>query len=533
MSMQTLAAPQTRSLQFTDSSACQRWVAQLPLTNIQQAQRLLNAQVAALHAADLPALERVNILEALRQSIAFVQGECANRYLGKPLPLDADEAATWREALELWEGVTRNYQQCLAAYRAGDFAIAPHAAMITARLMRLIGCQMIDHYRIYRGVPGELWGELHALYLLAEQHDFIHARVADSFRHQGSESSCADIYTHVLLAHLANPYGLSSRQQDFMLRWAEKWAGFAKLSLQPLPVLASPALAVDLDSMAGASFASELDPASSLRYLDVEGLAKALRQAITALKQGQTPARLGLGGNAHQPGCESLLMLLYVQWCRAGTGRIEEREPADVDASICFSIPAAHFQLRGEREFRQPGDLTSREKRDLDTFGYVVRTQHEIASRDEFPFETWKIGNHSPSGFMCVLREPQGPGRVSHNQIVAVRHGTPGEFRLGIVQWVRTEPSGELRCGIRLFPGTPQAVAVRPADVKRSGNRYERALLLAADAATATPATLILPPGWFEVGAFIEIVTDRHQVATMLTLLEKGSDFDRGTVTLI
>jgi len=226
-------------------------------------------------------------------------------------------------------------------------------------------------------------------------------------------------------------------------------------------------------------------------------------------------------------------MLLYVQWCRAGTGRIEEREEADEDASVCFGIPASHFQLSGGRDFRQPGELTSREKRDLDTFGYIVRAGSDTGGREDFPLETCKIGNQSPSGFMCVLRDPQGPGRVNHNQIVAVRRGTPGEFRLGIIQWMRVEVTGELRCGVRLFPGTPQAVTVRPADVKASANHYERALLLAADPVTVTPATLILPPGWFQCGAFIEVVTDRHQVATMLSLLEKGSDFDRGTVTLI
>jgi hypothetical protein len=533
MNVQTLAAPETSRLHFTDSAACARWVEQLPLTNIQQAQLLLNAQLTALHTASLPALEQLKILEALRQPIAFVQGECANRYVGKPLPLDADAAATWRDTIGLWEGLTRNYQQCLAAYRAGDFALAPHAALITARLMRLIGCRMVDHYRVYRHVPGELWGELHALYVVAEQHYFLHTRVSDTLREHAPETSCSEIYMRALLAHLANPYGLSARQLAFVLRWLEKWAGFATLAPEPLPVLASPALAVDLDGVGGASFVADMDPASNLRYLDVEGLASALRQAITALKRGESPARIGLDGNAHQPGCESLLMLLYVQWCRAGAGRIEEREAADEDASISFGIGAAHHKLRDGHEFRQPGELTSREKRELDTFGFVVRTQHAVATTEELPFETCQIGNSSPSGFMCVLRDPQGPGRVSHNQVVLVRRGTPADVRTGIVQWMRVEANGELRCGVRLFPGKPQAVAVRPADVKQVANRYERGLLLEADTVTATPATLILPPGWFQCGAFIEVVTGRHQVATMLALLEKGSDFDRGTVALI
>lgn len=534
MSLQTLAAPETSALEFTDSAACERWVEQLPLTNIQQTHRLLTSQIAALRTARLPALERLRILESLRPSITFVQSECANRYIGKSLPLDAGEHAAWHDVMGLWKGVAGNYQDCFAAYRAGDFVLASHAALITSRVMRTIGCQMIDCYRAYRHVPGELWSELHALYLAAEQYGFLHAPVTDPLRAGEGEPSCADVYLNVLLAHLSNPYGMSGRQFAFVLRWLEKWAGLVKLARQPSPVSPSPALAVDLDRTGGAILSHDLlDTASNIRYLDVEPLARALRQTITALKQGRAPAALGLGANAHQPGCESLLMLLYVQWCRAGTGRIEEREEADEEANLCFGIPAAYCQLRGASALRQPGELTSREKRDLDTFGYVVRARHEVASAAEFPFEKWRIGNWSPSGFMCILHDPQGPGRIAHGQIILLQRGAPSEFRAGIIQWMRVEANGDLRCGVRLFPGQPSAVTVRPAEAKQAANGYERAVLLAADAITATPATLILPPGWFQCGAFIEVVTDRHQVATMLTLLEKGSDFDRGTVVLI
>jgi hypothetical protein len=532
MSTQTLVATGPAPLEFNDSATCERWVQQLPLTNIQQSHRLLKSQIATLRAARLPALERLRILESLRQSIAFVQGEYANRYIGRPLPFDAAERATWQDVMTLWEGVAGNYQDCLAAYRSGDFALASHAALITSRIMRTIGCQMIECYRAYRHVPGELWSELHALYLAAEEHGFVHAPVPDPLR-AGSQASCSDAYVHVLLAHLSNPYGLSGRQLGFVLQWLEKWTGLVKVAHQPSPVSPAPALVLDLDQMSGPVLGHDVDTASNIRYLDVEPLAKALRQTITALKQGHAPAALGLGANTHQPGCETLLMLLYVQWCRAGASRIEERKEADEDANLCFGIPAAYAQLRNAAELRQPGELTSREKRDLDTFGYVVRARHEAPKLAALPMEKWKIGNSSPSGFMCVLRDPQGPGRVAHNQVILVQRGTPAEFRTGIVQWMRVEANGDLRCGVRLFPGKPSAVTARPAEAKQAANTYERALLLAADAITATPATLILPPGWFQCGAFIEVVTDRHQVATMLTLLEKGSDFDRGTVVLI
>src|SRR5687768_4975824 len=186
----------------------------------------------------------------------------------------------------------------------------------------------------------------------------------------------AEAYVQALLVHLANPYALSMRQLSFVQAWAEKWAALVGLVAQPLPASTSPALAVDLDAPAGSVFASEIAGQPNVRYLDFEQLSKTLRQTITLLKQGQTPAQLGLGETARQPGCENLLMLLYVQWCRAGTARSEERASNEEPAQVCFGLAAAHLYVGG-RTFRQPGELTAREKQDIETYGYITRTENE------------------------------------------------------------------------------------------------------------------------------------------------------------
>lgn len=534
MSTQPLTSPESQhTLQFTDSADCKRWIEKLPLTNVQQAQRLLTVQCAALNAAEMPALERLKMLETLKEPVAFVQNESANRYAGKPLPLDAGESAAWADVIELWEEMTRNYQQCLKAYREGDLAIAPHAPLITMRCLRALHCEMLDYYRVYRRPPGALWRALHDLYSFSEQHGFTRIRVQDSFAQHDPDSSCAETYAQALLAHLANPYALSTRQLAFVQRWIEKWATLVGLVAQPLPASAISSLAVDLGGSAGIEFASDLESGPNLRYMDLEQLSKTLRQTITLLKQGQTPAQLGLGETARQPGCENLLMLLYVQWCRAGTGRGEERQQAEERVSVCFGVPAAHFHLGGGHGFRQPGELTSSEKRDLDTYGYIVRTQQGANGKDESRLETWQIANQSASGFMCILREPESQARISHNQLIAVRRADSKHFQLGMVQWLRLEENQELCCGVRVFPGTPQAVAVRPSKVNPADDRYERALYLPEVPAAATGATLILPPGWFQKGGFVDVFSDRKQVAKLLNLLEMGDDFDRCTATLI
>ncbi len=530
----TVQYPQDAALQFTASASCKQWIESLPLTNIQQAQQALTAQVRALSAVQLPALERLKILELLKEATIFVQDEAAKRYAGKPLPLNASEAAAWSNGIALWQEIGRNYQLCLQAYREGDLSIAPHAALVCMRCLRYLGHTMSDYYRVYRQVPETMWHALHELYAFAEQHGFARIRVQDSFAQRDPDSSCAENYIQTLLMHLANPFSLSVRQMSFVQRWLDKWATLVGLAAQPLAPGPIPSLAVDLGGTSGVALANDLKPQPNLRYLDLESLSKTLRQTINLLKQGQTCGQLGLGDDARQPGCENLLMLLYVQWCRPGTARNEDRRETAVAASVCFGIPAVHFQLSGGRAFRQPGELTSRERQDLDTFGYISRVERETGSNDDAALETCQILNHSASGFMCIQREPDGKARISHNQLLAVRRSGSKHFHLGMVQWLRIEENNGLCCGVRLFPGTPEAIAARPSNLTPAGSsRYERALLLPEVSAPATPATLILPGGWFQSGRFVEMYSDRKHVSKLLNLLEKGSDFDRGTITIV
>ena len=522
--------------QFADTTGCRHWLSGLPLTNVMHARDLIQGQLSRL--SNLPSIapvERFRMLEALLEAVLFVQNESSKRYAGKPLPMDRAEADAWQGVVALWQDLASNYAHCIQSYRQGDLHIAPHIATIMHRALRTQGALFHEHYRAYRQPPGTLWHELHDLYLMAEQHGFARIRVVDTFAHHEQDSSCVEAYLQAVLLHQANPYALSIRQASFVQRWLEKWAALVGLASQPLPPSPIPALVVDLASHCGAALLNADDTdVQSVRHLDLEQLSKTLRQTINLLKQGKTPAQLGLGDDARQPGCENLLMLLYVQWCRAGSARLEARSETAEDARVCFGLNAAHVQLNGGRPFRQPGELTAREKRELDTFGYIARISHEVLAPDQGGAEPWHILNHSASGFMCMHRPRDGAVRIAHNQLIAVRRDSSKQFYLGVVQWLRMEEADDMYCGVRLFPGAPRVISARPSNFNPStGTRFEQALLLPEVPAPATPATIILPAGWFQSGRFVEIVSDRKQVARLGNLLEKGADFDRGTITIV
>ena len=533
--MDTLNADQ---LQFNDGASCKRWIESLPLTNVESSQHALTQQIALVRQAALAPLELLRVLEALREPAAYLQDELTRKYVGKPQPLDATEAASWTQVLRLWQEFIAAYALCLCrdAHLRGDPGVKNHDALIAMRCLRYTSSAMLEHYRAYRQAPGDLWQQLHQLYAFAEQGGFAHTTVADEFNHQEAVSSCATVYRQALLVQLANPFALSGRQLGVLLRWSANWAGLVNLATEPLPPSAIPALAIDLAGGAGPVFAEGLEPLTSLRYLDLEQIGRTLRQVITLLKQGQTPAQLGLGDDARQPGCENLLMLLYIQWCRADNRRGEPRDPTDEQAQVCLGMHAAHFNISG-RAFRAPGtSLSPQEAHDMQLFGHISeRTERSLASRQSSAVESWQLINQSNSGFfMCMRRELDAQWRIGHNQLVAVRRRSSKLFHLGLVQWLRVEENNELFAGVRLFPGIARAAAMKPAnfDAPSGIKGFERGLLLAELPAQSTPATLILPTGWYQPGRLVELHGEQKQVVKLVNLLEKGSDFERCTFAL-
>ncbi|HTD91420.1 MAG TPA: hypothetical protein VK663_12205 [Burkholderiales bacterium] len=522
--------PSTATLQFRDSASCARWITALPVTNVQLAQQMLSEQLGALAVTELSALERLKILEALKESLMFAQAEMAKRYIGKPLPLDQGDAQAWNNVVGLWRVIGVNYNHCVSAYRAGDLPVSPYAALVTLRCLRTAAFGLFEHYQIYREPDAAAWRAFHELYAFAEEHGISRVRVQDVFTKRDPDTSCTEAYVQGLMANLANPYSMSVRQMAFLRRWLEKWSSLVNLSSQPLPVGQIPALAVDFATDGAPSLASQTTPTPSTRYLDLEQLAKTLRQTINLLKQGQTPGQLGLGEDARQPGCENLIMLLYLQWCRSGTLRTEERNSAANPAEVCFGINDAHKLLGGKASSEPAAEFNARDKWEIDNLGYSMRMSNTAKQAAVRKSEAWQILNESASGFMCMLRDPSGMLRLMHNQLLGIRR--TDNARLGTVQWIRVNHN-ETLCGVRLFPGAPQAIQVRPANFNVvKGQEYEQALLMPAATMPASPMSILLPAGWFQSGRLLEIQGQASRVAKLLSLIERGADYDRCAIAI-
>ena len=516
-------------------ASCKPWLIALPLSNVQMAQSQITEQLMSLNRFDIDALERLKIIEHLRETVNFIQGELAKKYQNKPIPFGVTEQVAWNKVRLLWQAMGEAYQHCLQACLDGSGEVAPHAALITQRCIRYTTLQMLEQLRAYHQLEGGIWPTLHAFIRHARAQGLADTPIKDSLNPRVETTTCSAAYAHALLLFLSNPYQLSARQLNLVDKWLDKWAERVPLLMAPPVLPDSVLLGADLASSDAPHVLKGNEALAEPIYLDTEHLQKGLRKRIKFLRKGGSPAELDIGEECTQPGCEVFLTGLYQHWCEGNSARACPRRATVANAEVAFGTELIYFFINGGKPFEQPAKQLSsstKEAQDLLIFGYVRNpSETDFAAQPGYKSEDWRIEDESALGF-GLIRAGSG-SHISYNQLLAIRPADSPSFLLAIIRWLIFTHEGGFRIGTRTLPGNPIPVSARlfsinPAD----GNKYVAAFLLPEMPALKAPASLVLPLGWYHPGKTIEIcpvdaAPDQPQTVKLQTLLEKGSDFER------
>jgi len=521
------------SPEFTDVETCKAWLDNLPLVDVTAAQQALLAQLQEFNRLPIRASIRLAMLETLRETVMFVQVEQAKRFTNRALPMAEAEAAVFDKTVAVWEQMRVGYVRCFDAGAAGEVRTRARIGLICQRVLAYVGLKAFHYHRAYRQIPPREWRTLHAVYAKAEELGVADEPVKDYLNRDVQDTSPRIAYLRAVLMGTANPNQLTQRQLAFVAHLLERWASKVDIRKEPPTGSDVPAMLVDLDGegeplRAGAVPAGAATPARA-RYLDVRRLAKSLRNRVSLLHQGESPAKLGLGEDCVQPSCEQLLVFLYRQWCAAQIQRAGARKEASLDVQACNDMAAIHYYISGGM-FRQPGvqgELTRKQRDEIATFGRVsTRQEGDYSAAQSFVLEHWRLADQSAQGMKIVRRSGNPGNRYAHAQLVAVRPSDIKSFILGQVRWLACADNGDFTAGIRLLPGLPVPVAVRGSGDAPSG-KYVQALSLTAAPSLNAPPSLVLPLGWYRPGRIVEVFVDSLVQARLSELLERGSDYER------
>jgi hypothetical protein len=515
---------------FSDAATCKAWLENVPLANVAAAQGELLGQLAEFNRFPVAASQRLATLEALREAVHFVQIEQAKRFSNRAQPMSETEAAAFDATIGLWDQMRMGYQRCLDGALNRDSGMRAQSALICQRLLAYIGLSMYHHYRAYRQVPTGTWQALHGIYAAAENLDVPDDAVKDFMNRDIHDTSPRIAYARAVLMGICNPNELGQRQITFIAYLLERWASKLEISAKPVDEGEGVApLIADLDSDKCPERGEPADVRGP-RYLDTRKLSKSLRNRVALLRKGESPAKLALGEDCVQPACEQLLVFLYRQWCVGKSQRAIERKTTDAPAEVCTEIPGIHYYISG-RVFKggaSQSELTAKQREEIATFGHVVtREADDYSAQQGFAVEQWHLLDESAQG-MRLLRRAADPGkRLAHGQLLGVRPTTGKQFMLGVVRWLMGGEKGDLHAGVKLLPGLPNAIAVRPTGLNIREDSWIPALYLSAVPALEEPSSIIVPAGWYKPKRIIEVNMDTAVKVMLTKVMERGTDFER------
>lgn len=489
--------------EFGNARAARDWLEQLDLKQAQAARARLLGQINLLNRYGVPALERLRIVEELRDAVLEVQAATCNRFAGRPLPLTASEHADFDANQAMWDTLATAYLHCLSAALDGDGAVGGQVALIAHRTLGALAQMQLDALcASHLPAPG-YWRRVHACYVAAERLGVTDRKFKDSSRDEERPTSVRAAYVLCVLMYTSSPFGLTHRQRRVLYGWLGKWAGKGALLDSAVHHCALPPLMLDLAS--DEAIARSSQPGSQLRWLVLDEFSHALRKRLTLLAQGETPAALRLGDELSPAQADRLLRHVYTHCCRGGLTRAEPRRPTRQNAAIVIGMQAVQQFLGGDD---LPADGTPSE---------TVATSYQI--------EDWRIVDDSATGLRLGRRASFDGARVGNGMLVVVQPEQSPHFMLAHVCWTMATGS-ELQMGISLLAGAPKPVElVRAADGQ--GSNEGRGLLMPAVERIGQPECVALPSGWYRKSRDILMSGDGSKRRVRLVeSLERGSDFD-------
>ena len=522
---QTQTQPGADSLAFADADGCAVWLRALPLTNIPKHYDAVLGQLKRLSEADFAPRERARIAEVMREPVMFLHTELARRYAGKPQPAVDREREAFLQALALWQALWGQYSSCLKPLLEND----PDLHGVKAKVLQRglwVGKQMVLVHGLARHIPPPaVWQELHAYYRLAEILECAGSAVTDELMPNAVGVSCYSTYCHALLLDLADPCAMSVRQIELTDRWLAMWARKVFPYTQQRET-EGPVITIDLDAPVGASLGQvgPRHPGEGTRYGYPAKLATSVRGRLKRLGSGANPAELQLGHDVAVDACTALLAHLDSRWYALPNKRGADESQSGLELCV-GGLGAAYFRITGRTFNSQDllGRLSYQGTQHLATLGAL--TDYDRNKDDAEKAWTWERWQGSYDWITAsVHRVGSGQHRWHLDQLVMVRDDE--RIRCGYVTRVALDSHGDLAVTLKLWAGSPTAIAVRGLTTMLVEETPFPTVLLGA-----TPdekATLVVPSRTFTAGRVVRSLASGAERRFRLTrLVQRGADFER------
>ncbi|HKJ08133.1 MAG TPA: hypothetical protein VKA76_03505 [Gammaproteobacteria bacterium] len=571
-----------------DARALERWLAELPLGDPQEAARALSGGLAQHNRTAWPAAARLAAAEHLRPIGEETGAALRSRLRSASLPLSARA----RQVAELGGGLLRELTDSykIALLELADTKAADTSLRLLAlyRSVELLARQVVDTYLVYGPEPHQAWGELHRLYRYAELMGIQAQPLAESGR-----ASVEHAYKRVVLLALVDPYQLMQQEANNVYKWLDQWADRCPMEAADALSAVAGRFYVDLDSESPPRYAPrDLDRRpSNPRILECGPLAQAATARLSAIAKEATdedgrPRQLPLARRMER----DLLQRLRDGW-NGPRDRASARHSAHANVEIAAGLSACHHFLSAEAPFtpekdeitlhraafgsgggsaakpssklslvpaesepwKADEDASQLEQEinmprrsvfdsasdDLDMWQKVYATRGRGEDDDEgagpaYRATPWQQKNASDQG-LCLYCRSDCPVQLRVGELVVFQiSGDPGRWQVGAVRWLCAAPGLQMEMGIEVLADSATPLAIRGVQGVGKDSEYFRALRLPAGDLKDPAGTLVVPASIYDSGTVTALHGgDALLYARLTTLVETTRSYSRFQYELV
>lgn len=459
-----------------------------PLSNVKSATRWLDSlsgsDVLATHSSIVGELKRFNdnLKLASKQQLALLmlldersqdlQDSLVQQYLRSSRMSRSIESQLWHAINGMYWEVARGYHVFVMEYSRNaknhqNEALIP---LVTLRALRTLGRYL--KWRAMRYLqPGQnIWASMHKLYLVAETHGFHQSKLV-IYPSGSATFSCETVYLHALMFALANTGTLYPRQLNLVDQWLDTWS--STLNLDSQLFFHQHTFAVDLSADHPARRVRNPAIDKPVRYWGTAKLSHRLESIHSALREGASPARLGLSDDSRISESIDLLEHLQRHWSPLAT-REQRRMPRErvkrmVEishgfGSITAQLPQSHAYSSSHGTY---GDsLPYLESQDVAVYGFVTERTKQYTTQTKKPragnapeIERWIMHDESAHGYGATV-DTRNKTWLRVGALIAAKPREADVWHLGVVRRLYRLDEESSSVGIETFPETLHLVSL-------------------------------------------------------------------------
>ena len=256
-----------------------QWLAELPAANPSLSTRLLYDFIEGLNKAEIPAQQRLEILELLRPSFLSIEDYLRSRLISSGFPKGENEQKIFKLLVALERNFTIGYWAVIRELSRRDVGWfqGKNIALAIQRTIKGLSDVVVTHYMMFASVPDWVWIDLHSLYKLTVKTKKESTKVVDSTYGASKGITVEDCYKQVLLLSLTDPSGLMQKEIMLVYKFIASVCHFIHIEDAPVDGQKVQCIILMDEDIQPYFDRSAHQADSSKMYLDLSKLYKALR----------------------------------------------------------------------------------------------------------------------------------------------------------------------------------------------------------------------------------------------------------------